>query len=120
MKINNKLIPVSDYKRIDHSSNLSGGWIDYFEYGDMVVAYIQDLTTSTNITANNTTLFSGLPKAKKTIYFELFRYYTTTSTDSTTHRAKITTNGDILTHYSNIYSGNNQYYGMVVYLKTTD
>lgn len=116
MKLNEKLLPNPTYKQATRSSSLSNGWADYFEYGNIVVVNIQDLVSTDDITTHNTVLFTNLPKAKKQIFFQLFRN-STLSSANTTCRVKITTAGEIRTQYGDIIGGSNQYYGTITYLK---
>lgn len=115
MQMNNKLLPNPKYQTIQHSSSTSNGWVDYFEYGNLVVANIQDLTTTTDLT-NGAELFKGLPKPKQNVFFLIFRHVSN-QTNSTTCRVRIDTDGAIKIHYGTLYTGNSQYYGTIIYIK---
>ena len=115
MQMNNKLLPNPKYQTIQHSSSTSNGWVDYFEYGNLVVANIRDLTTTTNLT-DEAVLFTGLPKPKQTVLFLIFRRVSN-QTNSTTCRVRIDTDGAIKIHYGSLYTGNSQYYGTIIYIK---
>ncbi len=114
-KIDN-LMPISGYKNGTPGSVIQSGQIKYFEYGDLVVAYVQDVVFNQNVTETGTIIFSDLPPARETIIFHLYRHSTVES-NSTRFRVRIGQDGNIVNHYGSGLTGSNQYYGSIIYLK---
>ena len=109
-------VAISTIHDAQLASVISSGSVKYFEMGNLVYVYIQDLKSDTDITDTGTTLATGLPVPKTVIRFQLTRYKGETLS---TCRVGIGSAGNLYLHYDIFYGSNKQYYGFIVYIKNS-
>ena len=96
------------------SGYFSSGTCEYIKIGNLVIITLNDLVFAKDITENHIPIITGLPKPQKVFYFMLF------NNDGTSCRLRLTTSGNLETHYSTFNQGSSGYeiYGYAIYLSS--
>ena len=96
------------------SGYFSAGTCQYLKIGNLVIIALNDLVFAKDITENHIPIITGLPKPQEVFYFMLF------NNDGTSCRLRLTTSGNLETHYSTFNQGSSghELYGYAVYLSS--